>query len=350
MTRNGFMLLSAACAVAGSWIGHSLPNRTPLDSGRSKNGPAPMRTGKETGRMTVKYFADVKSGPQRAALILGLAESRDSSRLPALIEAWSLDANSVDDPMSFELLADIWLKVNPAALVAAMAGSQAMEGSQRKRLSDLLVKTISRWSLTDEEAAWKSADMLSGSLRDRVRGQLARERVARDPQKGLAFVLQKRAVPVFISENVIPENSPQLLPAIRQLPDCDAKSKALYRAVAGMPLKEALSELGSPREQATIKAREVVLTMAAKKSLDEVKAFHQQASGSARYAAASAIADALKYTDPAAAVEWARVNLSGPAREQTIQAAVGELKSIDPEKAEAARALLPESYKRSTVR
>jgi hypothetical protein len=53
----------------------------------------------------------------------------------------------------------------------------------------------------------------------------------------------------------------------------------------------------------------------------------------------------LLQTDPAAAVTWTAAHLSGPIRTDTLEKAAKALETTDPTAAEAARQLLPSSFK-----
>jgi len=136
-----------------------------------------------------------------------------------------------------------------------------------------------------------------------------------------------------------------MLPLIQRLPDCSQKHSILTSAVKGLPLSEAITAIGAGSDFATTSAKRIIFRSAASKSVEEVIAFHAEATGPDRYAAADGVGAALITKDPAAAVAWAQENLSGFARTNTIQKAAGNLESKDPAAAEAARALLPESYK-----
>ena len=174
--------------------------------------------------------------------------------------------------------------------------------------------------------------------------QLALKRVEHDPKAGLEFVLRHpgTALPHFSKKL---ENGAALLPLIRQLPDSAGKLHIFTRALSGLPVAEAMAALGDPTENSTENARSGILRNAAKLNVEEVIAWHAQATGRSRYIAAQVIGEVLITKDPAAALEWAKEHLSGFSRMNTIKKAAEALSSKDPAAAEAARALLPESFK-----
>jgi hypothetical protein len=203
---------------------------------------------------------------------------------------------------------------------------------------------MSRWAKSQPDAAWNAAEKFTGTLRRGVLSELAHERVSQDPKEGLEFLLSHPGIAPSGSATSL-EGRRDLVPLIQQLPDGFGKLQSLKDALKGVPLTEALATVGQAPDFSTTNARRGLLRAAAKTSLDEVIAFHQQATGSDRYAAALAVGDALLLKDPAAAIEWARANLSGSVRNGTINTAAKALQSQDPAAAEAARALLPESFK-----
>jgi hypothetical protein len=102
--------------------------------------------------------------------------------------------------------------------------------------------------------------------------------------------------------------------------------------------------VGHVPEYSNLHARRSIIRTAAKRSVEEVIAFHRTATGADRYAAAHAVGDVLVTKDPAAAVEWAKENMSGAIRNGIIATAAKALKSTDPAAAAAAEALLPEGF------
>jgi hypothetical protein len=333
-----FILLSLLCAAGGTVIGH-YTQAVPEPNAGDKKPQRAARPGKPSATATEKAFGSERSGPRRAALILEMAARGQSSRLGVLIEACA------HDDLALQMLADTWLATDPAAFVRAMAESRLMKGTQRERMAAVLANMMARWGEKDPDAAWQSAESLSGNIRQFNLSQLALSRIERDPQAGLEFVLRNPGTVPF-STNKTLEKRRDLLPLIQQLPDSAAKFHALRNSLKEVPVAEALEAIGHSSEYSSMAARGSVLREAAKKSLEEVVAYHGQATGDNRYAAARAISDALLLKkDPAAAVVWARENLSGSYRTAVIKKAAEMLEKSDPAAAEAARALLPQKYK-----
>ena len=137
----------------------------------------------------------------------------------------------------------------------------------------------------------------------------------------------------------------EALPVILSLPGSSRKTGLLHQAIKGLPLTEAMQMLNAHPDGITPMARTAVLNTAAKKSVQEVMAYHDTATGAERYSAARAVGDELLKKDPAAAVTWAQENLSGQTRVGIIRKAAGQMEKKDPAGAEAARALLPESLR-----
>jgi len=159
------------------------------------------------------------------------------------------------------------------------------------------------------------------------------------PSKAFSLPLQKS----FFDKELT--NGAELLPLIRRLPDCAGKNNLMTKALKTLPFAEAMSALGDVAEYSTAGVRGGILSQAVKKDVEEVIAWHANATGQARNVAAQFIGGALVTKDPAAALEWAKQHLSGSPRTTTIRRAAKALESTDPAAAAAARALLPESFK-----
>ncbi len=342
LKRAGFILLCLLCAAAGFALGRyawaapveDAPVMRPsLATHPSRNSPAP----------DIKAaFAELRSGPRRAALLLSLAARGDRRQLPALIESCAHDTHAL------QLLADLWRHADPAAFIKALAASKAMQGVHREKCADALWSVLEHMGKQSPDDAWSLAETLPGTLRRMGMGKLVGERIEADPRAGLEF---RKAHPSVVPDYVDTAKiriSPELLPLIQSLPDCPVKWQLLRESLKELPLAEALTHLEGDSGYGSVMTRSTLIRQAAKESLDDVMAFHATATGPDRAHAARFISDELLDKDPAAAVTWAQEHLYGSERRATIRKAAENLQSKDPAAAEAARALLPENQ-RATV-
>lgn len=341
MKRFHYAVVCLLCAAAGVGAGRYLWPAPVSDAPVIGSSSHRTASQKPAGLTTEKALAAVRSGPRRAALMLAMAARGERNKLPALIAACG------NDPATLQLLADLWLTIDPAAFVDALAESPAMKGAAREQAAVLLIEVFTRWSETDRDSAWHSAESLHGSLRRFMLGQLAGVLVRRDPRAGLEFILHHPGV-APVSEGISSKEAPALLDLIQQLPGTATKRHMLVDALKTKPLAEAVTLLGEAGDAVSAIAGRTLLSGAAKKSVEDVIAFHAQALGATRYAAAQSVGRVLITKDPAAAITWAQENLSGFDRSYTIREAAQALQSKDPTAAAAARALLPESFRQNS--
>jgi hypothetical protein len=340
MKRASYVLLCILCGVAGTVIGrYAWPDGEvlggkPSSAARSSN-LAATREEKTPER--------IRGGPRFAALALAMAVRGETGGLPALIEASAHDADAL------EQLAAIWSKTDPAVFALALANSRAIKGSASEQCAAVLTSMMSRWARRQPDDAWNTAEKFPLPLRRFMLSQVALDCIIKDPKEGLEFVLRHPGIVPGVSSESL-NGRRDLVPLIQQLPDSATKFHSLRNALKGVPLNEALAAVPHTPEESNTHVRRSLIRDAAKTSTEEVIAFHQQATGVDRYAAAQAVGDALLIKDPAAAVEWARANLSGEMRSAVIRKAAEDLQSKDPAAAEAARALFPESFKPAAVK
>lgn len=224
-----------------------------------------------------------------------------------------------------------------------MKQTRLLSGQSRRAGTAVLCELMNRWARRDPDAALQMGASFKGTLRQYLLNQVALASVEENPRSGLEFVLANPGMmPPFFSKDI--PGGQELLPLIQRLPESGAKFHLIKNALKGLPLTEAFRAMGGMSGYSTAFARNSLLRERAKTSLHEVIAFHSEASGGARHAAAHAVGDALVKTDPAAAVEWAKANLSGYLRTDTIKAAAKNLLEEDPAAAAAARVLLPENF------
>jgi len=341
MKRAAFILLCLVCAAAGLALGRyawaapveDAPVMRPsFVTHPSRKSPAPD---------IEAALAELRSGPRRAALLLSLAARGDRSQLPALIEASAHDAHAL------QLLSDLWMHADPAAFIKALAASKAMQGVHREKCALALWSVLEHMGKKSPDDAWSLAETLPGTLRRMGLSELMGKRIEADPRAGLEFLKAHPAVtPGFVNTAKI-RISPELLPLIQSIPDCPVKWQLLRESLEELPLAEALTHLEGDQGYGVVMTRSSLIRLAVKKSLDDVMAFHATATGPNRAFAAQFISHELLDKDPAAAVTWAQEHLYGSARTATIKRAAENLQAKDPAAAEAARALLPESYRPS---
>ena len=332
-----YVLLCLACAAAGLGIGRyvwtaPVSGAPALVSSRQPSAKAPST------QNVPQAVADERSVLRRAALILAMAARNERNKLPALIAACQ------HDDAALQLLADTWLHIDPGAFARALASFEAMEASRWESLHSVLTVFVSRWGEKDPDAAWSAVTDLPRSLSRFLQAQLALNRIERNPKAGLEFMLSHPGIVVpFFNKELT--NGAELLPLIRRLPDCAGKNNLMAKALKGLPLAEAMAALGDVTEYSTASVRGAIFHHAVKKDVEEVIAWHANATGQVRNAAAQFIGGALVTKDPARALDWAKQHLSGNPRTVTIRRAAEALESIDPAAAAAARGLLPESFK-----
>jgi hypothetical protein len=337
MRRFPYALLCLLCGLAGAalgrfvWVDAESPGRRVPSAVQPPN-TSPKGGGKTLGR--------VRSGPRFTALALAMAARGETGRLAELIEACA------HDPEALEQLAAIWSQTDPAAFALALAHSKAIKGSGREECHMVLTGMMSRWARQQPDDAWNAAEKFPPQLRRFMLSQVALDRVAKDPKEGLEFILRHPGiVPAGPTQSL--DGRRDLVPLLQQLPDGFARFQCLKSALKGVPIAEALAAVPHSVEESNTYARRALLSEAAKAAVDDVIAFHQQAAGADRYAAAQVVGQVLVTKDPAAAVEWSRANLSGDMRNAIIRKAAENLQSKNPAAAEAARALLPESFRQS---
>jgi hypothetical protein len=342
MKRFAFVLLCLCCAAGGVALGRYAWT-APVDDAPVTRPSVVTQPARKSSAPDIKAaLAELRSGPRRAALLLSLAARGDRRQLPALIESCAHDAHAL------QLLAEFWMHADPAAFVKALAASKAMQGRNREQCAEALWSVFEGWGKKSPDDAWRAAESLPGTLRRMGMWKLAGKRIEADPRAGLEFLQAHPGVtPDYVDVDKI-KITPDLLPLIQSLPDCPVKMQLLRESLKGLPLAEALEQLEGASDYGTVMTRSSLIRMTAKKSLDDVRAFHATATGPNRARAAQFIGHELLGKDPAAAVTWAQENLYGSERTAVIKKAAENLQSKDPAAAEAARALLPENQ-RATV-
>ncbi len=334
MKRGLYLSVCAGCAAAGVSFGYFTRElRAPAPPGRSV-----IATTRGAGE-----GADKKPGwhslsrRQRAAFFLTAAAERNQGRLRAMIES------AVHDEGGLEFLADLWLHTDPAAFGNTLVGLVNALGPDKEPYKMALTGFMSKWADLDRDKAWRFAETIPGEIRSAVISQLAMDCVVKDPGKGLEFILAHPGVaPPFSPESITGRKD--LLPLLQQLPDSMGKIHMMRNALKGAPLSEVVATANNPAGNSSSNLRWILYREAAWSSLEEVMAYHDQATGRERFDSARAVATELLNRDPAAAIEWARANLSGPSLLNIVRGAAGRLKNTDPVAAAAALDTLPENY------
>lgn len=327
-----YIVVCLTCAAAGVALGYYGIESAEPSAKKLSVGKGHERSAETSGSKPIK---SVRSRHQVARAALEMAVRGETGALSELIEACAHDKEAL------ELIAAVWLKKDPAAFARAMAS--ACGSSRRESLAIVLQNMMSSWGKAEPDAAWSAAEKFPGTMRRGVLNQLALDRLSRDPKTGLEFALSHQGILPPVPAGSL-NGRRELVPLIQQLPDGAAKFQSLTRALKDVPLTEALTGIGHLPEYSNLHARRSIIRTAAKRSVDEVIAFHRTATGADRYAAAHAVGDVLVTKDPAAAVEWAKENMSGAIRNGIISTAAKALKSTDPAAAAAAEALLPEGF------
>jgi len=250
------------------------------------------------------------------------------------------------DPGQLWLLSDLALTTDPAGFITAL--EKGVPGSAPK--TEIGRSFAARWAKLDADAAFKTCHALPGPNGDNLSPQALETMAKKDP--GAALRLLAAHPEANLNFDGLARTlvlNPGVFDQVKSLPQGMAKMRlisSLNHMASSLPPEAAFALVLEDRSASPLFRFDYISIAMIQK---DPQAAQEWLLANPSHPAAASMARIMGWhllqTDPAAAVTWTAAHLSGPIRTDTLEKAAKALETTDPTAAEAARQLLPSSFK-----
>lgn len=330
-------LTCAAALITGVFLGryHAAPFAGKAAAGSASRPGGPKAHANPTPDL-VTQLKQTSSQRKKTAVILNALANGGSGGMRQLVEAAGKDFNELS------LLAEIARHINPAEFTKELARELSHDDFRDQLAFDF----VRDWAKTDFATAFRTCSALPSFSGRWLGGAVLETQFATDPTTVLKMAVANPELRLsWGNENKIPA-TPENVDLVRALPPSMGKFGLIENLATDLPPDQAYALIledrnsnpgfGLPRIAQAMMQKD---PQAAQEWL-AAHPDHPAATFLSRR-----IADHLINTAPAEAVEWITSQLSGIRRTKALERAAAALQKTDPAAAEAARNLLPGSFK-----
>ena len=242
-------------------------------------------------------------------------------------------------------ISDIALHTDPAGFMKTIT----KKTESLNAWDTLAVNFAKKWAKADFNAAFATSRDLPYPVGSWMGGIVLETRLATDPTSALKLAVAHPELRFQWNNDLQIPASPENVELVRALPPSMGKFAMITALSDSLPMDQTLALVYEDNHTNPYYGAYRVSEAMIKKDPQEVQEWVLvNPDHPARSHMARRVGDHLIKTNPAAAVEWATTHLSGMHRTKAMEKAAAALQKTDPAAADAARALLPASFKAGT--